>query len=122
MIDCLVIIFFGATLTFSVAGLFRRYFGLCLNFGMFSGMALLRNNAELFPERRLIIDAALNSVAKSDHGSKIVRRGGRRFSRITKQRLLRWSFLLLALFSIFLTVYGLKKFLQGEARDTGLSS
>ncbi|CAL5196900.1 unnamed protein product [Lathyrus oleraceus] len=80
---------------------------------MFSGMALLRNNAELFPERRLIIDAALNSVAKSDHGSKIVRRG-RRFSRITKQRLLRWSFLLLALFSIFLTVYGLKKFLQAK--------
>jgi hypothetical protein len=28
----------------------------------------------------------------------------------------------LALFSIFLTVYGLKKFLQGEARDMGLSS
>jgi hypothetical protein len=84
-------------------------------------MALLRNNGELFPERRVIIDAALNSISKSDHGSKVSRRG-RRFGRITKHRILRWIILLLALFSIFLTVYGLKKFLQGEARDMGLSS
>lgn len=85
-------------------------------------MALLRNNAELFPERRVIIDAALNSITKSDHGSKVLRRGSKRFSRITKQRLLRWIFLLLALFSIYVTVCGLKEFLQGEARDMEFSS
>ncbi|XP_058747513.1 probable hexosyltransferase MUCI70 [Vicia villosa] len=81
---------------------------------MSSGMALLRNNAELFPERRVIIDAALNSITKSDHGSKVLRRGSKRFSRITKQRLLRWIFLLLALFSIYVTVCGLKEFLQAK--------
>ncbi|KAK2408404.1 putative hexosyltransferase MUCI70 [Trifolium repens] len=80
---------------------------------MCSGMALLRNNGELFPERRVIIDAALNSISKSDHGSKVSRRG-RRFGRITKHRILRWIILLLALFSIFLTAYGLKKFLQAK--------
>jgi len=85
-------------------------------------MALLRNYGELFPERRIIIDAAFNSFGKSDHGSKVSRRG-RRFGRIiTKHRLLRWIFLLLTLFSIFLTIYGLKKFVQGEARDMGISS
>lgn len=77
-------------------------------------MALLRNYGELFPERRIIIDAAFNSFGKSDHGSKVSRRG-RRFGRIiTKHRLLRWIFLLLALFSIFLTIYGLKKFVQAK--------
>lgn len=88
---------------------------------MCSAMALLRNNGELFSERRIIIDAAFNYISKSDHGFKVSRRG-RRFGRITKHRLLRWIFLLLTLFSIFLTIYGLKKFVQGEARDMGISS
>lgn len=83
--------------------------------------ALYRNNGELFTERRGIIDAAFNFIGKSDHGSRLSRRG-RRFGRITKHRLARWVFLLTALFSMYLTVYGLKMFFQGETRDMGLSS
>ncbi|RDY10342.1 hypothetical protein CR513_05151, partial [Mucuna pruriens] len=80
-------------------------------------MALLyRNNGELFSERRGIIDAVFNSFGKSDNGSRVFRRG-RRFGRITKHRLSRWIFILTAFFSILLTVYGLKMFFQGEAKD-----
>ena len=77
-------------------------------------MALYRNNGELFTERRGIIDAVVISLGKSDHGSRVLRRG-RRFGRITKHRLSRWIVLVTALFSVYLTVYGLKMFFQGEA-------
>ncbi|TKY58848.1 hypothetical protein E2542_SST15920 [Spatholobus suberectus] len=76
-------------------------------------MALYRNNGELLTERRSIIDHVFNSFEKSDHGSRVSRRG-RRFGRITKHRLSRWIFLLTALFSILLTVYGLKMFFQAK--------
>ncbi|KAK7362281.1 hypothetical protein VNO77_04391 [Canavalia gladiata] len=76
-------------------------------------MALLRNNGELFTERRGIIDAVFSSFGKSDHGSRVLRRG-RRFGRITKHRLSHWIFLLTALLSILLTVYGLKMFFQAK--------
>jgi len=76
-------------------------------------MALYRTNGELLTERRGIIDAVFNSFGKSDHGSRGLRRG-RRFGRITKHKLSRWIFLLTALISILLTVYGLKMFFQGE--------
>ena len=79
-------------------------------------MALHRTNGELFTERRNIVDAVFNSFEKSDHGSRVLRRG-RKFGRITKHKLSRWIFLLTALLSILLTVYGLKMFFQGEDRD-----
>ncbi|XP_027346945.1 uncharacterized protein LOC113858472 isoform X2 [Abrus precatorius] len=76
-------------------------------------MALYRNNGELFTERRGIIDAVFSSFRKSDHGSRVLRRG-RRFGRITKQRLSRLIFLITAFLSISLTVYGLKMFFQAK--------
>lgn len=76
-------------------------------------MALHRSNGESFTERRSFIDAVINSFGKSDHGSRVLRRG-RRFGRITKHRLSRWIFLLTALLSILLTVYGLKMFIQAK--------
>ncbi|KAG5138255.1 hypothetical protein JHK82_022986 [Glycine max] len=76
-------------------------------------MALHRTNGELFTERRNIVDAVFNSFEKSDHGSRVLRRG-RRFGRITKHKLSRWIFLLTALLSILLTVYGLKMFFQAK--------
>lgn len=94
-----------------------RWSGLCLNLGMCSGMALYRNNGELFTERRGVIDAVLSFLGTSDHGSRVLRRG-RRFGRITKHRLSRWVFVLTTLFSICLTLYGLKMFYQGKARET----
>lgn len=84
-------------------------------------MALHRTNGELFTERRSIDDAVFNSFEKSDHGSRVLRRG-RKFGRITKHKLSRWIFLLTALLSILLTVYGLKMFFQGEDRDMCLFS
>ncbi|KAL1327727.1 hypothetical protein AAHE18_13G323100 [Arachis hypogaea] len=74
-------------------------------------MALYRNNGELLTERRGIIDAVVNSLGKSDHGSRILRRG-RRLGRITKHRLSRWLLLLTALFSVYFTVCGLKMFVH----------
>ncbi|XP_027919566.1 uncharacterized protein LOC114178070 isoform X2 [Vigna unguiculata] len=76
-------------------------------------MALYRTSGELLTERRSIIDAVFNSFEKSDHGSRGLRRG-RRFGRITKHKLSRWIFLLTALISILLTVYGLKMFFQAK--------
>ncbi|KOM31427.1 hypothetical protein LR48_Vigan01g098200 [Vigna angularis] len=76
-------------------------------------MALYRTSGELLTERRGIIDAVFNSFEKSDHGSRGLRRG-RRFGRITKHKLSRWMFLLTALISILLTVYGLKMFFQAK--------
>jgi len=84
-------------------------------------MALYRSNGELFTERKGIIDAVFNSFGKSDHGSRVLRRG-RRFGRITKHKLSRWIFLLTAFLSILLSLYGLKMFFQGEVRDMSLSS
>ncbi|XP_057419248.1 probable hexosyltransferase MUCI70 [Lotus japonicus] len=80
---------------------------------MCSGMALYRNNGELFTERRGVIDAVLSFLGTSDHGSRVLRRG-RRFGRITKHRLSRWVFVLTTLFSICLTLYGLKMFYQAK--------
>ncbi|XLR16760.1 hypothetical protein HN51_037735 [Arachis hypogaea] len=74
-------------------------------------MALYRNNGELLTERRGIIDAVVNSLGKSDQGSRILRRG-RRLGRITKHRLSRWLLLLTALFSFYFTVCGLKMFIH----------
>ncbi|KAK7251882.1 hypothetical protein RIF29_35472 [Crotalaria pallida] len=76
-------------------------------------MAHYRNNSELFTERRGIIDAIFNSLGKDFNGSRVLRRG-RRFGRITKQRLSRWVFFLTALVSVSLTVYGLKMFFQAK--------
>ncbi|KAK7317995.1 hypothetical protein RJT34_02681 [Clitoria ternatea] len=76
-------------------------------------MTLFRNNGELFTERRGIIDAIFNFLGKNEHGSRVLRRG-RRFGRITKLKLSRWIFLLTALLSIFLTVYGLRMFFQAK--------
>ncbi|QHO59540.1 hypothetical protein DS421_3g99930 [Arachis hypogaea] len=78
-------------------------------------MALYRNNGELLTERRGIIDAVVNSLGKSDHGSRILRRG-RRLGRITKHKLSRWLLLLAALFSVYFTVCGLKMFIHGSQR------
>ncbi|KAK8470755.1 hypothetical protein PHAVU_003G049500 [Phaseolus vulgaris] len=76
-------------------------------------MALYRTNGELLTERRGIIDAVFSSFGKSDHGSRALRRS-RRFGRITKHKLSRWIFLLTALISILLTLYGLKMFFQAK--------
>ncbi|KAL1365756.1 hypothetical protein AAHE18_03G311200 [Arachis hypogaea] len=76
-------------------------------------MALYRNNGELLTERRGIIDAVVNSLGKSDHGSRILRRG-RRLGRITKHKLSRWLLLLAALFSVYFTVCGLKMFIHAK--------
>lgn len=84
-------------------------------------MALYRNNGELFTERRGVTDTAFSSLGKSDHGTRVSRRG-RRFGRIIKHRLKRSVFVPMALFSIFLTAYGLKMFFQGEAETWAFSS
>lgn len=78
-------------------------------------MAQYRNNGELFTERRSIIDVIWKSLGKGDHGSRVFRRG-RRLGRFSKQRLSRWAFIIASMLSISLTVFGLKMFLQGEAR------
>ncbi|KAL4275961.1 hypothetical protein AHAS_Ahas20G0159500 [Arachis hypogaea] len=65
---------------------------------------------ELLTERRGIIDAVVNSLGKSDHGSRILRRG-RRLGWITKHKLSRWLLLLTALFSVYFRVCDLKMFI-----------
>ncbi|KAI4328425.1 hypothetical protein L6164_020782 [Bauhinia variegata] len=75
-------------------------------------MALYRNNGELFTERRGIIDGILKAVGKGDHGSRVVHRG-RRFGRVTIHRLSQWFLLIVASFSIYMLVFGLKVFFQG---------
>ncbi|OIW19167.1 hypothetical protein TanjilG_13949 [Lupinus angustifolius] len=80
-------------------------------------MAHYRNNGELFIERRGIVVAVFNSLGKSCHGSRVLRRG-RRFGRFTKHRLPHWVFFLTTLFSISLTVYGLKLFFQAKIESS----
>ncbi|KAJ7953797.1 Protein of unknown function (DUF616) [Quillaja saponaria] len=76
-------------------------------------MALYRYNGELLPERRGIIGSLFKSLCKSEQGSRAVRRG-RRFGRITKQRFCRWVFLVVAIFSIYLTVFGIRMFIHAK--------
>lgn len=83
-------------------------------------MALHRTNGELFSERRGIVDAVFNSFGKSDHGSRVLRRG-RRFGRITKLKLSRWIFLLAAILSMLLTFFGLKMFYQAKMESKFLT-
>ncbi|XP_059655865.1 probable hexosyltransferase MUCI70 [Cornus florida] len=70
-------------------------------------MALYRHSSELLHDRRGIIGAVLNSLDRSKHGLQFVRRGTR-FGRITLQRFLSWVFSLAVLFSIYLSIFGLK--------------
>ncbi|KAI4314170.1 hypothetical protein L6164_027105 [Bauhinia variegata] len=87
-------------------------------------MALYKNNSELFTERRGIIDAIFKAVGKGDHGSRVVRRG-RRFGRVTIQRLLGWFLLLAGSILIYTSVFGLNMFFQGSLTpkmETGYSN
>ncbi|KAL3824133.1 hypothetical protein ACJIZ3_020162 [Penstemon smallii] len=73
-------------------------------------MAYIKNT-ELLPERRGIA-SLVKSQDQSEQISRASRRG-RRFGRISRQRLLVWLLSLAVLFSIYLTYFGLKIHFHG---------
>lgn len=76
-------------------------------------MAFYRHGRDMLSEKRGIIGVIFKSLDQSEHGFRVVRRG-RRFCRITRQRLLRWVFVLALLFLIFLVFSGIEMLFQGE--------
>ncbi|KAJ9187501.1 hypothetical protein P3X46_002950 [Hevea brasiliensis] len=86
-------------------------------------MALYKFNGDLLPERRGIVGEVFNSLGRTDHSVRVVRRG-RRFARFTKPSFLIWVLLLSAIFLISFSVFGLKLQLPGnlEILESSISS
>ncbi|GMP58270.1 hypothetical protein CsSME_00021991 [Camellia sinensis var. sinensis] len=70
-------------------------------------MAPYRHSSELLPDKRGIIGVVFKSLDRSKQGLRGVRRGTR-FGRISVRRLLLWMFSVAVLFSIYLSLFGLK--------------
>ncbi|KAJ8760939.1 hypothetical protein K2173_021977 [Erythroxylum novogranatense] len=71
-------------------------------------MSLYKHNGDLLlPERRGIIGVVVNSLGRTEHGSRLVRRG-KKFGRISKPSLFIWILLFAALFLTSSALFGLK--------------
>ncbi|XP_028059917.1 uncharacterized protein LOC114263556 [Camellia sinensis] len=76
-------------------------------------MAPYRHSSELLPDKRGIIGVVFKSLDRSKQGLRGVRRGTR-FGRISVRRLLFWMFSVAVLFSIYLSLFGLKMQFHGK--------
>lgn len=76
-------------------------------------MAFHKNNGDVLPERRGIgsgVDKSLVQIESSLRNS----RRGRRFNRVSAQRLLFWVFTLAVLFLVYLAIFGFNMHFHGK--------
>lgn len=76
-------------------------------------MAFYKFNADFLLEKRSFIGEIFNSLGRTDHSFRVVRRG-RRIARFTKPSFLIWVLLLFAIFLISFAAFGLKFQLPGN--------
>lgn len=80
-------------------------------------MAFYKFNADFLLEKRSFIGEIFNSLGRTDHSFRVLRRG-RRIARFTKPSFFIWVLLLFAIFLISFAAFGLKLQLPGEPPTT----
>lgn len=77
-------------------------------------MAFHKNNGEVLPERRGIGSGVDKSLVQIESSLLRNSRRGKRFNRVSAQRLLFWVFTLAVLFLVYLAVFGFSMHFHGK--------